>query len=199
MKTLAEFTANDSAYLADRAFYTALTADFDAALQPSGILELTFAAEILRATWRLQRLPVGDMDLDQPSTDHFARLRTGIQTTIRWAMTELRRLQTARVIRDAVDLPNTIGLADPKEIVKATRQPSRPLAQQPAQTAGEPRTAPAANPATIPPSAVDQMEAMLAGMLDRSEREQVAAFNRQHQGAGHPAAVRPSAGLKTAA
>ncbi|HXJ40595.1 MAG TPA: hypothetical protein VNH18_15050, partial [Bryobacteraceae bacterium] len=172
---------------------TALEAD----LRPSGMLEITFAAEILRATWRLQRLPVEFMDLDQPASAHIARLRSGIQTTLRWAMTELRRIQTARVLRGELGIPNSIGLADPKEILKAGRNP-KPAAQQPPPPI-ELRPAPAAKPARPDPVNLHQMEAMFEAILDRAERKEMAAPKEPTQNRPDDPAIGVGGGFRDAA
>ena len=59
MKTLAEFTANDT-IVGDPTAYAAFTADLEASLHPWGMLEIIFAAEIVRATWRLQHVTIDE-------------------------------------------------------------------------------------------------------------------------------------------
>ena len=195
MTTLAEFTAKDSPYQSDREVYTAMTAALEADLQPFGLLEITFAAEILRATWRMQRLPVNGMNLDKHSTQHYARLRSGIQATIRWAMTELRRIQTARVLRDEIGLPNTLGLADPKEVAREARRAPK-KAEQPAPAASAPQPPPASAPKTPPaaktakpnPGSVREVESLIASMLGKLESEGRAFMNERAKSVGNRSA-----------
>ncbi|HXJ39629.1 MAG TPA: hypothetical protein VNH18_10145, partial [Bryobacteraceae bacterium] len=105
MKTLTEFTANDP-IVGDRATYAEFTAELEAVLQPLGMLEIIFAAEIVRATWKLQYLKVDKPQFGVDYFSHFNKIRSVAQTTIRWATTELRRIQTARRIREEQELPD---------------------------------------------------------------------------------------------
>ena len=131
MKTLTEFTANDT-IVGDLAAYAAFTADLEASLHPWGMLEVIFAAEIVRATWRLQHVTIDETLVDEYLVARLAKTRSGSQATIRWATTELRRLQTARRLRDEMELPENIGLADPREVMKFRRGAAKSeAAQQP--------------------------------------------------------------------
>jgi hypothetical protein len=195
MRTLAEFTAKDTAWQTDQERYAAMTAAFEADLRPLGMLEISFAAEILRATWQMQFLPRNLMELTPPTAAHYTRVRTGIQATIRWAMTELRRIQTARVLRGEIGLPNTVGIADPKEIVKATRRAPQPPASTAAHKTPTPPTSTKPNPA-----AVSEMETFIESMFEKLDREDMAAMmnERTVPGATGPAFATP-AGQRAAA
>ena len=98
----------------ERDEYYAISADFRASLAPVGILEETFTAEIITATWRLLRCsrleselgdrfvydPMTHVELPAPKIQiSVDRARNQANQILRHALTELRRLQTERAIR----------------------------------------------------------------------------------------------------
>ena len=162
MTTLIEYTANDT-IIGDRSAYVAFVAEMNTDLQPLGMLEVSFAAELVRGLWRLRSLPVEVTDLEEAVKVSTARVRAGIQTTIRWAMTELRRIQTARLLRTGLQLGAEIGLADPKEIRRSTakRQPSA-AAVTPSALGGH-----AGRARRVDPQEVNRVEAEIEALLSR--------------------------------
>jgi hypothetical protein len=121
MFSLAEFTAHDGLPEADRARYNQLTASLEANLRPSGYLEIFLAAEILRATWRIQRLTgVNSADLaDDTARAELERSTASARKSLRWGMSELRKLQTDREIKQQLGI-NMPGIADVRQILRLT-------------------------------------------------------------------------------
>ena len=99
MRTLAECTANDVAPEA-RDAYQLHVEHWKAELQPTGALETYFAAQIIRAAWRLGQYNI----FDQPGLSDEARnsnLRYREQTNLglRRNLDELRRLKPDKLVR----------------------------------------------------------------------------------------------------
>lgn len=126
MFTLAEFTARDGMPEADRASYNRLTASLEADLRPSCFLETLFAAEILRATWRVQRLiAVNGAELaDNAARAELERSIASARKSLRWATSELRKLQTDREIKEKLGI-RLAGIADIRQILKITGGPTK--------------------------------------------------------------------------
>jgi hypothetical protein len=125
-------------------------------LCPDGILEQTFADEIMSAQWRLRRCRIAESDLaarsledetlDEPTVDRkqhsIDRARASAHRLLRGSIAELRKLQTERKIRLQFGDDENIGLADTAQILRAVRfadnseDASEPdPTQQPAQPA----------------------------------------------------------------
>ena len=126
MFSLAEFTSRDGIAESDRAQYNQLTASFEADLRPTGALEVCLAAEILRATWRVQWYAAidGTTLSDDAARAALSRARASAAMSLRWGMSELRNLQTNREIQRklGIHLP---GIADIRQILKFTgKQPT---------------------------------------------------------------------------
>jgi hypothetical protein len=102
-------------------------------LSPEGILEQTFADEIMSARWRLRRCRLTEatlairsledttfdddkLDRKQRSID---RARAAAHSVLRRSMTELRRLQTERRIRLELDETDFPGLTDTVKVLRA--------------------------------------------------------------------------------
>jgi uncharacterized protein YecA (UPF0149 family) len=118
MRNLNALTLTDALDPADREIYGELTAELEAELCPVGPMEIRYAAEILRAMWRLESYAKVEntLDVDKP--------RVRAMNTLRHATAELRRLQTERQIR--ADLSSGLtGLASTKELVQVARAVSR--------------------------------------------------------------------------
>src|SRR5665213_3425426 len=98
-------------------------------LTPEGILENTFTAEIMGATWRLRRCRLLESTFDmiedetllekqQKSVD---RARAQSHNILRKSMSELRKLQTERQIRLQLEIDEPSGLADTRQILNAMK------------------------------------------------------------------------------
>jgi hypothetical protein len=90
-------------------------------LSPEGVLEETFATEIMTATWHLRRCRILEQDLttelppnEQTSVD---RARAQSHNILRRSMSELRKLQTERTIRLQLSDLEIPGLADSKQVL----------------------------------------------------------------------------------
>jgi hypothetical protein len=131
------FAAHDFIRDGEHEEYAATFAALTRELSPEGVLETTFATEIMGATWRLRRCrlvesvlaesaPAGSIDDEaiakqQKSVD---RARAQTFTRLCRAISELRKIQTEHVIREQIhaDVP---GLTDSKQVVSAMRLQNR--------------------------------------------------------------------------
>ena len=81
-----------------------------------------------------------------------------------------------------MELPETIGLADPREVMKARRAAEKSAPQQP-QTTNEPNTPPSAEPAPPSPAeAIQAVEAKIMALLDNEARASMLGFDERTQG-----------------
>ena len=96
-------------------------------LSPEGILEETFAIEIIGVHWRLRRCRLSEavfaleqdpqeIEQGQNSVD---RARAQSHVLLRRSLAELRKLQTERVIRRETGFVTNAGLADTRQILSA--------------------------------------------------------------------------------
>jgi len=106
-------------------------------LAPAGILEQTFADEIMTATWRLRRcglleaaLPIGDDEALEKQQRSIDRGRAQAHRMLRSSMTELRALQTERYIRRDLEITENIGLADSAKVLRACNE-APPATEEP--------------------------------------------------------------------
>ena len=147
MRTLIDYTAHDVTP-EDRTPYAAHVDLWQTELQPNGALECYFAAEIVRAAWRLERYsPLGPQASPQAesspasSSDQaraaWLRYRDQTNLGLRRNLEELRRLQSDRYLQAhlGILLPGVAslktllpGLKLPKKHAQpeATNQPDRP-------------------------------------------------------------------------
>ena len=96
MRTLPELLSHDKV-VGDRAEFLALAAEAQAQLRPEGFLELHFAAEIFRDTWRLNIMAtVDESTFSEEFLDIRRKYRDRLNTAVRRNIAELRRLQTDR-------------------------------------------------------------------------------------------------------
>ena len=104
MRTLPELLSHDKV-VGDRAEFLALAAEAQAQLRPEGFLELHFAAEIFRDTWRLNIMATVD---ESTFSDDFletrSKYRDRLNTAVRRNTQELRRLQTDRILNERWNL-----------------------------------------------------------------------------------------------
>jgi hypothetical protein len=118
-------------------------------LSPEGILEQTFADEIMSANWRLRRCRLTEaalamrsledatfddekLDRKQRSID---RARTAAHSVLRRSMAELRRLQTERQTRLEVDETEFPGLTDTVKVLRAIKAAETDDYRQPPEPA----------------------------------------------------------------
>ena len=166
MRTLAEYTAHDVAP-ADQAQYTAHVDRWQTELHPSGALECYFAAEIVRAAWRIERYCVfetPDMSDQARAADVQSRmLRYRDQTNlgIRRNLEELRRLQSDRYLQAQLGilLP---GVASLKLVLPGLKRASVPVVPT------------AEAPETPAPADIRNSEAILHAKIQQEERRLLA-------------------------
>ncbi|HKD07116.1 MAG TPA: SEC-C metal-binding domain-containing protein [Bryobacteraceae bacterium] len=112
-------------------------------LDPQTPLEKLFATEIMSANWRLRRCRVIEADLAlQPETDEKTqrsvdRARTQSHVIVRRSMSELRKLQTERVIRAHAALPGIAGLADTARVLAVVDRVSDDIGVTASPSAGK--------------------------------------------------------------
>lgn len=173
--TLTGITAND-VRTSDRDKYLQLVALLDEELAPHGAFEVLLAAEIIRASWRLQRYSHADeateSEAGQASLNH---ARAHANTTIRRNTAELRRLQTERLVPTelGLNLPRMISLKDyfqlrnqKQSVVEAEKRKN------------EPTPAPASPP---DPAAVVEMEGQLFSAIVKEEQSQLNGASRTEE------------------
>jgi hypothetical protein len=115
------FSANDLILDPETEEYAQTLTALFAQLSPEGVLEETFATEIMTATWRLRRCGLLEQNLttelpphEQTSVD---RARAQSHNILRRSMAELRKLQTERTIRVQLNQLEIPGLADSKQVL----------------------------------------------------------------------------------
>ncbi len=112
--------------------FTALMAE----IAPDGIIEQTFATEIMGATWRLRRCGILEFELAR-STEPEPEAQAAIQKSIdraraqshnilRRSLAELRKLQTERHTRilhfPQGEIPTGLGITDTRQAVQSAAQ-----------------------------------------------------------------------------
>jgi hypothetical protein len=105
--------------------YAQTQASLMAHLSPEGILEETFATEIMSATWRLRRCRLIEENVtaaepdDSPTNEQNSlnRARAQAHNTLRRSLTELRKLQTERAIRRQLPDQHLNGLTDTRHVL----------------------------------------------------------------------------------
>jgi hypothetical protein len=99
--------------------YDEAAEQLEAKLQPGDILEVTLAAQIIRAVRRLQRCETAI----EPDTQDIDRLRLRAELSIRRNLAELRQLQADRHLKLDLhlDLPGVIRVKDVVNLKKRTQ------------------------------------------------------------------------------
>ena len=167
MRTLPELLSHDKV-VGDRAEFLALAAEAQAQLRPEGFLELHFAAEIFRDTWRLNIMATVD---ESTFSDDFletrSKYRDRLNTAVRRNTQELRRLQTDRILNERwnLALPAPASAKDVLRFEKA--KPIRPENNEIRKN--EPI------PDTVPPS-INEAETRLHAQIEAEERLELAEF-----------------------
>ncbi len=126
MRTLPELLSHDKV-VGDRAEFLALAAEAQAQLRPEGFLELHFAAEIFRDTWRLNIMAtVDESTFSEDFLETRSKYRDRLNTAVRRNTQELRRLQTDRILNERwnLALPAPASAKDVLRFEKA--KPIRP-------------------------------------------------------------------------
>ena len=126
MRTLPELLSHDKV-VGDRAEFLALAAEAQAQLRPEGFLELHFAAEIFRDTWRLNIMAtVDESTFSEDFLETRSKYRDRLNTAVRRNTQELRRLQTDRILNERwnLALPAPASARDVLRFEKA--KPIRP-------------------------------------------------------------------------
>ena len=201
MRTLIDYTAHDVTP-EDRTPYAAHVDLWQTELQPNGALECYFAAEIVRAAWRLERYsPLGPQAGPQAESspaspsDHargvWLRYRDQTNLGLRRNLEELRRLQSDRYLQThlGILLP---GVASLKTVLPGLKLPKKQA--QPEATNQPDRPA--------PPTVADS-EATLHAQLQEEERRELNEYFKDNpdetpEQAASPAPVplRPATGRK---
>jgi hypothetical protein len=126
------------------------------ALRPEGVLEETFAAEIMAAVWRLRRCRTAKVPDDPAQQEALDRSRAHAHNILRRSLTELRKLQTEATIRVEIDGQDIPGLTDTRQVLttldihdKRTMDPTVEAARLLAAESSAARPAPVA-PAPSP-------------------------------------------------
>ena len=199
MRTLIDYTAHDVAPEA-RTPYAAHVDLWQTELQPNGALECYFAAEIVRAAWRLERYsPLGPQAGPQAerspasSSDHaravWLRYRDQTNLGLRRNLEELRRLQPDRYLQAhlGILLP---GVASLKTLLPGLKLPKKQA--QPEATNQPDRPA--------PPTVADS-EATLHAQLQEEERRELNEYFKdnpdetpEQASSPAPAPLRPATG-----
>ncbi len=166
MRTLADYTANDVAIEATQA-YSQHVEQWQTELHPNGALECYFAAEIVRAAWRIQSYAIFDTpDMPEQSRAAWLHYRNQTNAGIRRNLEELRRIQSDRYLQThlGILLP---GVASLKLVLPALKLP-----KQHEETKMQPEN----------PTATDisRSEAVLHAQIQDEERRQLAEFRKHN-------------------
>ena len=164
MRTLTEFLAHDKV-VGNATEFFALAEEAQSQLRPDGFLEVHFAAEIVRDTWRLNLMSrLDETKYSDETNDARNRYRDRLNTSVRRNTMELRRLQTDRILkkRASLDLPTPASTRDILRFEKTNpiRQASR-------------KSEPISD--TVPPS-INEAESRLHAQIEAEERRELADF-----------------------
>ncbi|NDJ10959.1 MAG: SEC-C domain-containing protein [Acidobacteriia bacterium] len=163
MRTLPELLSHDKV-VGDRAEFLALAAEAQAQLRPEGFLELHFAAEIFRDTWRLNIMAtVDESTFSEDFLETRSKYRDRLNTAVRRNTQELRRLQTDRILNERwnLALPAPASAKDVLRFEKA--KPIRPENNQIRKNEPIPDT-------------VQTAESRLHAQIEAEERRELAEF-----------------------
>ena len=166
MRTLSEYTPHDVAS-EDRAAYVAHVELWQTELHPNGALECYFAAEIVRATWRIRHYSVfPSNDLTDQARVVWLRYRDQTNLGIRRNLEELRRLQSDRYLQAhlGILLP---GLASLKLVRPGLKQSKR-------------QADPDDKPEKPAPADINRSEAILHAQIQDEERRQLEEFRKNN-------------------
>lgn len=184
MKTLPEYLAKDR-NPGNRDAFLAYAQEAQEQFRPASFLELHFAAEIVRDTWRSSLIArISEDDYCAESMEALRRSRDRLNAEIRRNTGELRRLQTDRILSDRanLDLPVPAATRDilrvEQKLAKRTAA-SKPTAESKGESAApEPiaqQTA-APEPAAQQPAA-QQPTAPAPAQPHRTEPQSTSTFS----------------------
>jgi hypothetical protein len=135
------FTQRDFVLEGEDEEYAQTFAELMAELSPGGVLEQTFATEIMGANWRLRRCGILEFDLAR-ATDRGPDAQDAIQKSIdraraqshnilRRSLAELRKLQTERHARILLtpdgQPPTDLGLTDSRQAVNTAARSTQTI------------------------------------------------------------------------
>ena len=166
MQTLPEILATDKV-IGDPAEFLSLAEEVQSQLRPEGFLELHFAAEIFRDTWRLNIMATIDESIFSEETlDARRKYRDRLNTAVRRNTMELRRLQTDRHLNNRwnLALPTPASARDVLRFEKAN--PIRPA---------DPPNNEIRKSEPIPDT-VQTAESRLHAQIEAEERRELAEF-----------------------
>ncbi len=180
MRTLPELLATDTVIgrgsdpaqaVADRAEFLALAEEAQSQLRPVGVLELHFAAEIFRDTWRMNIMASLDESIFSEETlDARRKYRDRLNTAVRRNTMELRRLQTDRHLNNRwnLALPAPASARDVLRFEKAN--PIRPAADSSKSEIRKNEPI---------PDTVQTAESRLHAQIEAEERRELAEFAKR--------------------
>ena len=183
MRTLADYTANDVTP-EDAPAYSTHVNLWQTELHPTGALECYFAAEIVRAAWRIERYSVMDAaEMSHESRAAWLHYRDRTNAGIRRNIEELRRLQSDRYLQShlGILLP---GVASLKIVLPSLKSPKN----QPG-----PVPEPASENEKVEPAAVANTEAILHAQVQAEERRQLDEFAKRDGSEAPKASPEPPA------
>ncbi len=163
MRTLPELLSHDKV-VGGRAEFLALAAEAQAQLRPEGFLELHFAAEIFRDTWRLNIMAtVDESTFSEDFLETRSRYRDRLNTAVRRNTQELRRLQTDRILNERWNLALPAP-ASAKDVLRFEK--AKPICPENNQSRkNEPI-----------PDTVQTAESRLHAQIEAEERRELAEF-----------------------
>ena len=152
---------------ANRAEYLALAAEAQSQLRPEGFLELHFAAEIFRDTWRLNIMAtVDESTFSEDFLETRSKYRDRLNTAVRRNTMELRRLQTDRYLNNRWNL----GLPAPasaRDVLRFEKTNPKPV-----EATGIRKNEPI-------PDTVQTAETRLHSQIEAEERRELAEFSHR--------------------
>ena len=167
MRTLPELLSHDKV-VGDRAEFLALAAEAQAQLRPEGFLELHFAAEIFRDTWRLNIMAtVDESTFSEDFLETRSKYRDRLNTAVRRNTQELRRLQTDRILNERWNLALPAP-ASAKDVLRFEK--AKPIRSENNEIRKDEPI-----PATVPPS-INEAETRLHAQIEAEERRELAEF-----------------------
>ena len=167
MRTLPELLSHDKV-VGDRAEFLALAAEAQAQLRPEGFLELHFAAEIFRDTWRLNIMAtVDESTFSEDFLETRSKYRDRLNTAVRRNTQELRRLQTDRILNERWNLALPAP-ASAKDILRFEK--AKPIRSENNEIRKDEPI-----PDTVPPS-INEAETRLHAQIEAEERLELAEF-----------------------
>ncbi len=180
MRTLPELLAHDTVAgrgsdpaqsAANRSEFLALAEEAQSQLRPEGFLELHFAAEIFRDTWRLNIMAtIDESAFSEETLDARRKYRDRLNTAVRRNTMELRRLQTDRHLNNRwnLALPTPASARDVLRFEKTNPNPPATEAPKSEIRKSEPIS-----------DTVHTAESRLHAQIEAEERRELAEFAKR--------------------